>query len=81
MVFAKFPARTQQIRPQLLKMKETHRTVQMLLYLVTKGRLPPPKYRSRFGAVSDRPSEKAAWLYYVLYQESGYSVRRIQYGY
>jgi len=36
------------------------------------------KYRSRFGAVSYRPSEKAAWRYYVLYQESGYVVRMIQ---
>jgi hypothetical protein len=39
------------------------------------------KYPSRFGAVSHRPSQKAAWRYYVLYQESGYVVRRIQYGY
>jgi hypothetical protein len=38
MVFAKFPERTQQRRPQLLKLKETHRVVQMLLCLVTKGR-------------------------------------------
>jgi hypothetical protein len=39
------------------------------------------KYQSRFGAVSDRPSEKAAWRYYVLFQEYGYFVLTIQYGY